>query len=172
MRFAFCLFEGNRRLNCFWFSNMNHTWFLDRFWVTLDRNYSLIVLCQFCSFSSRRLTLASSVENIKHLKSSAVTSACLKSLQSLFPAAANVRKSCWLSLTVFRHFQRLWNKVVLGPNSSDRSLIVSEISKSVVFLGNMKSRNLLGSVVPSYLNSRSTLFSLGHCSLSTLKISS
>ena len=96
--------------------------------------------------------------NIKYLKSSAVSSASLKSIQSLFPDAANPRKSCWLSLTVFRHFQRLWNKVVLGPNSSDRSLIVSEKSKYVVFLGNMKFTNLLFSVVPSFLNRRRNFF--------------
>ena len=45
--------------------------------------------------------------NIKLLKSSGVSSDSLKSLQSLFTDAANVRKSCWLSLTVLRHFQRL-----------------------------------------------------------------
>ena len=62
---------------------------------------------------------------------------------------------------------------MLGPNSSDRSLIVSEKSKSVVFLGNMKSTNLLCSVVPSFLIVNVTFFFLlGHCSLSALKISS
>ena len=34
------------------FSNMNHTRFIGRFWVTLDRNYSLIVLCQFLESQS------------------------------------------------------------------------------------------------------------------------
>ena len=61
---------------------------------------------------------------------------------------------------------------MLGLNSSDRSLIVSEKSKSVVFLGNMKSTSLLCSVVPSFLNSGRTFFLLGHCSQSALKISS
>ena len=54
---------------------------------------------------------------------------------------------------------------MLGPNKSDRSLIVYEKSKSVVFLGNMKSTNLLCSVIPSFLNSRRTFFLLGHCSV-------
>ena len=52
----------------------------------------------------------------------------------------------------------MWNKVVLCPNSSDRSLIGSEKSKSVVFWGNMKSTNLLCSIFPSFLNSRCTFF--------------
>ena len=90
--------------------------------------------------------------------------ACSPMLQAL----GNLAGCPWL----IRHFQRLWNKVVLGPNSSDRTLIVTEKSKSVVFLGNMKCTNLLSSVVPSFLNSRLTFFSLGHCSQSTLKISS
>ena len=47
---------------------------------------------------------------------------------------------------------------MLGQKSSDRSLIVSEKSESVVFLGNMKSTNLLCSVVPSFLNSRRVFF--------------
>ena len=67
--------------------------------------------------NTRGLTSVSSAdtrpcENIKHFKSSADNSAGLKLLQSFFTDAAKVRKSCWLSLTVFRHFQRLWNKVV------------------------------------------------------------
>ena len=164
MRFAFLRGIGGWLASDF--SNLSHTWFLDRFWVTLEREELLfdsplpifwrVNLCSFSSLvSTRRLTWVSSAYagpcvNIKHLKSSAVSSASLKSLQSLLTDAANVRKSCWLSLVVFRHFQRLWNKVVLGPNSSDRSLIVSEQSKSLVFLGNMKSTNLLCSVVPQF----------------------
>ena len=106
-------------------------------------------VCWFSSLvSTCRLASASSVDtwpcaNINLFNLSAVSSASLKSSQSLFTVAANVRKSCWLSLTVFPYFQRLWSKVVLDPNSSDRSLIVFEKSKSVVFLGNMKSTNLL-----------------------------
>ena len=52
----------------------------------------------------------------------------------------------WMfSFTVYLCFSG--NKVVLGPNSFESSLIVSEKSKSVVFLGNMKSTNLICSVV-------------------------
>ena len=50
---------------------------------------------------------------------------------------------------------------MLGPNSADRTLIVSKKSKSVVFLGNMKSTDLLCSVVPNFLNSRRTFFFTG-----------
>ena len=43
-------------------------------------------------------------------------------------------------------------------DSFESSLIVSEKSKSMVFLGYMKSTNLLCSVVPNFLNSRRTFF--------------
>ena len=173
MRLAFCLIEGNRRLTCFWFFLI---WATPDSSIVFESHLTEIILWRSsakfwrvnpCSFSSlvstRRLTSAYSADtrpcaNIKHLKSSAVSSASLKSLQSLFTGSANVRKFCWLSLTVFRHFQRLWNKVVLGPDNLESSLIVSEKSKSVVFLSNMKSTNLLCSVVPSFLNSRRTFF--------------
>ena len=102
------------------FSNPCHTWISIFFEshlkeITLwqsSANFWRVNTCSFSSLvSTRRLTSASSAHtkpctNIKHLKSSAVSSANLKSLQSLFTDAANVRKSCWLSLTVFRHFQR------------------------------------------------------------------
>ena len=145
------------------FSNLSHTWFLDRFWVTIDRNNSLTVLCQF--LKSQSLFVFKLGQYPSSDFGVFFFSASLKSLQSLFTDIANVRKCCLLSLTVFRHFQRFWNKVVLGPNSFDGSLIVSEKSKSVVFLGNMKSTNLLCSVVPGFRYSRRTFSSLIHCSV-------
>ena len=92
------VFESHLTEITLWQSSAN-------FWRVNPRSFSSLV-------STRRLTSASSADtrpcaNIRHLKSSAVSSASLKSLQSLFTDAANVRKSCWLSLTVLKHFQRL-----------------------------------------------------------------
>ena len=96
------------------FSNLSHTWFLDRFWVALDRNYSLIVLCQllesqslfvfkFGQYPPSDFSVFCS-SNIKHLKSSQSARlvwnhyrACLPMLQTL----ENLAGCPWLCSGIF-----------------------------------------------------------------------
>ena len=95
---------------------------------------------------------------MKHLKLSAVSSDRRKSSQVLLITDAYVVKSSDSFFWIFKHLHLLWNKDNLGLNNSFRSSIVSLNFKSCVFLGKMKSMNLLSSLVPSF-ESKSLIFS-------------
>ena len=81
-----------------------------------------------------------------------------KSSQVLLITDAYVVKSSDSFFWIFKNFNLLWNKDSLGFNNSFRSSIVSFDFKSHVFLGKMKSVNLLCSLVPSF-ESKSLFFS-------------
>ena len=103
--FTFLFLEGIECRFAFNLFNMSNSRFLNSFRVTFNGYYLLAILSQIlmvrlCSFSClvniRRLISASSAETrpcakIRHLKSSAVKSANLKSLQCLFTVAAIVK---------------------------------------------------------------------------------
>ena len=106
---------GNRESVCSWFFlNISNSRFLNSFRVAFNVFYPLAILNQFFKGQTVFVLLFSwhtasdfsvfcrTCAKIRHLKSSAVKSANLKSLQCLTVAAND--SYCWSALNILRHF--------------------------------------------------------------------